>query len=102
MPVSVMLVLWRGPKKIKYGAAFLCYGGGQKKIKYGAAFSRNLNIIIRGALMVNPKNLAFFCPPHPNGFVPASRGVFTKLEYLILNHKRPRGTPVRTQIKASR
>jgi hypothetical protein len=41
-----MLVLWRGPKKIKYGAAF----------------SRNFNIIIRGALMVNPKNLAFFAP----------------------------------------
>ena len=33
------------------------------------------------------QNLAFFCPPHPNGFgFPSWRGVFTKLEYLILNH----------------
>jgi hypothetical protein len=29
----------------------------------------------------------FFCPPHPNRIrISGWRGVFTKLEYLILNH----------------
>jgi hypothetical protein len=35
------------------------------------------------------KNLAFFCPPHPNGSgFPVGAALFTKLEYLILNHLR--------------
>jgi hypothetical protein len=30
----------------------------------------------------------FFCPPHPNGIrISGYRGVFAKLEYLILNHR---------------
>jgi hypothetical protein len=37
--------------------------------------------------LVRNKNLAFFAPPPPIGFgFPASACVFTKLEYLILNH----------------
>jgi hypothetical protein len=58
---------------------------------------QNLAFFALAPERINLQNLIDFFDP-----AACQRGVFTKLEYLLLNHKRPRGTPVRTQIKASR
>jgi hypothetical protein len=61
---------------------------GDKKLGYGGGQKNQARFLKPCGRCPNGFGLAFFCPPPPNRIlISGSRGVFTKLEYLILNHR---------------